>query len=202
MDDRGFSDGLFEAMATHCERLGEPGWVDHEFALMQWPAVHARTHRPTPDRPWVTLRTEGMSDEPLDAPSGSKLDRVELLVYWSGASDDDVPPWLTHVLRATGHIPHDNDSYYDVFDTVQLTDPGDAFPGTSLVGAFIRRPTLEPEDWATMPHRDGTVTFLELVLVTIDEIDYWADAGGEALNARLVDAGVTAVGDPQRSSVV
>lgn len=201
MDGKGFSEGLFAAMAMHCERLGEPGWVDHEVALVQWPAIHACTHKPTPDRPWVTLRTEGMSDEPLDAPPDSTLDRVELLLYWPGSSDDDVPPWMTEVLRATGHVPHDFNSHFDLFDVVQLTDAEDPFPGTNLVGAFIRRPTLEPDGWATMPHRDGAVTFLEVVLVTMDEIEFWGRNGGEALNSRLVAAGVTAVVDPQRSGV-
>jgi hypothetical protein len=198
-DDEFFM-GLAEALDAHCSRLGPVGIVDHELFMMQWPKIHACIHDATPDRPWVTIRTEGMASEALDAPPG--LDRLELMLYWPGKTHADVPRWATYLLRVAAHIPHDCSSHFAVYDTVLLTDPEDPFPDTKLVGGILRPPALEPDEWHTMPHRASSVTFLELVLLTMDELDFKLEHGGAALAERLVAEGLDPVTDPNRTSLI
>lgn len=202
VDEGEFSDGLAEALDRHCARLGDVQAVVHEMAFLQWPKIHVHIHRATPVRPWVTLRTEGMSEEPLSAPEDAQLDRLELLMYVPGEAEDDVPDWMTEVVRFAAHLVHDSQSHYVLFDSLQFTMDGEPIEGTPFAGGMVRVPVAEPPGWDLMPHLDGVVRFLELVLLTSPELEYKLAHGGAAIDDRLGKLEVPGWNDVARRSVI
>jgi hypothetical protein len=74
------SDNL-DAVEKHISRnLGEPATVFHELVST---TVHIDVHivRATPERPWISLVTSGMSDIPMNAPEGAEEFRfAELMI--------------------------------------------------------------------------------------------------------------------------
>ena len=129
------SEGWHDALEAHCERflgpcptaLGEivPGPVP----LTLYP------HLPSAERPWLTVRTGGVSDYPMAVPKGTEERRhCELLSYlpanWELERSEE-EWWPAALLKQLGNFVHEHSSWFGEGHTVVVSEPGETYaPGT------------------------------------------------------------------------
>ena len=196
-----------QALKQHCERFLGPsphglGEIvpSSEFALTLFP------HPPTSDRQWLTIRTAGVSDYPMAAPSGEE-DRAycELLTYmppdWE-LQGSDGGWWPAAMLKRLGQFVHENETWFGDRHTVVLSEPGETYaPGTLFSGVLLRLPTAEPDEFDELTIEGIRCRFLWAFPITEAETELKLEQGTEALLA-LIDHQLDHVTDPRRPCLV
>jgi len=192
--------------------IGTVETVLHEIISEQ---VHIDIHviAPTPARDYYTLVTMGMSDRPMNVPSGLEDYRyAELLLclppdwplpqlYETDVAEEHY--WPIRWLKVLAHYPHTYDSWLWASHTVPNGDPPEAYAAnTRLCCSLVSHPLLFGDDLITLPVRaDKLVHFHSLIPIFKEEMDLKLEKGFDALIHRLDRAGVTELLNIHRKSV-
>jgi hypothetical protein len=204
------SDNL-EAVERHiATHLGEPASVFHELVST---TVHIDVHivRATPERPWISLVTSGMSDLPMTVPEGAEDWRfAELMIRlpadWplgEEAFKDERNYWPVRWLKQLARFPHELESWLSYGHSIPNGDPpGPIAPGVPFAGMILSAPWIGGEAFSTLYLGDGTpVRFWSLIPLHPSEIDFKLKYGSEELFNRLAAAGASDLVDVQRAPV-
>ena len=198
-------------IAPHIKKhFGPDGFVFHE---KKSTTVHLDVHvvNPSPSRPFYTLLTSGMSDLPMAVPEGlESLARIELCLClppeWPLKLDEQSwkePQffWPISALKRAAKYPHENKTWLSWGHTVPYTkamDPDGRFTGLLFVG-----PGTFPDGASELMSGDGEpITYLAVIPLLQSELDFVHAQGGDALDEKLIEAGVSELLDPHRKSVV
>jgi Suppressor of fused protein (SUFU) len=143
--------GTIGAVEEHVARhIGAIDRVWHEVISDR---VHLDVHvvEPTPQRPFVTLVTTGMSDQPMAVPQDAGLPSyAELLIClppdWPRQQQDLADErnyWPIRWLKTLARLPHDYDTWLGPGHTVPNGDPAEPFAdGTGFCAMLVARPLL------------------------------------------------------------
>ena len=215
---------LIKAIDRHIEKhLGEPAWVFHEIVST---TIHVDIHvcPPTAERPFYTLVTSGMAERPMKAPpQASECEFAELCVClppdWPGLAetklyvipgDDSDHPWNderhywpVRMLKWLARFPHEYRTWIWHGHTAHNGNPATPFaPNTQMCAAMLDVNPQLPEDFHHLRVGDRDVAFFTVYPLHEDEVRYKLDHGYKAFTDKLEAAGITAVIDPARRSVV
>lgn len=177
---------------------------------------------PTPQAPHLTLVTSGMSDLPMTVPEGLADARMELLLAlpadWpglatdgpagtgpGGAFEDERHYWPIRLLKDLARLPHDHATFLGWGHSVPHGDPATPYaPGVPFDGAVVSPPLGYPSELMRCPTSVGTVSYMAVLPVTHEEMEFklTADGGADELLDRLSSAGVTSLVDVDRPSVI
>ncbi|MFC7336967.1 suppressor of fused domain protein [Haloferula chungangensis] len=205
------SDNL-EAVEQHIEtHLGCPENVFHELIST---TVHIDVHivPATPERPWISLVTSGMSDIPMSTPEGAEEWRfAELMIRlpegWpldQASFEDERNYWPIRWLKQLSRFPHELETWIGYGHSIPNGDPPEAFaPGVPFSGIVLSPPWIGGEGFSTLYLNDGTpVHFWSLIPLHASEIEFKLAHGSEALFERIAAAGHSDLVDIQRPAVV
>ena len=200
-----------DAVENHITRhLGEPETVFHELVST---TVHIDVHivRPSPERPWISLVTSGMSDIPMNAPEGAEEWRfAELMIRlpadWkldqeSLKSEENY--WPLRWLKQLARLPHEYETWLSYGHSIPNGDqPGPFAQDTPFAGMVLCTPWIGGEELATLHLADGTpVHFWSLIPLHPSEIAFKLQKGSDALFEKLEPAGFSDLFDPKRPAV-
>jgi hypothetical protein len=204
------SDNL-EAVEEHITRnLGVPATVFHEIVST---TVHIDVHivRATPERPWVSLVTSGMSDIPMNAPEGAEEFRfAELMIRlpadWKLGEESfkqEEHYWPVLWLKRLARFPHEYETWLSFGHSIPNGDPPEPLaPGMPFAGLVLSTPWVGGDDLATLRLADGTpVRFWSLIALHPSEIAFKLQHGSDALFEKLASAGYSDLFDPRRPAV-
>jgi len=211
---------LREALGEHLEGLiGPCDSVWHEIAS---DLVHldVTMWRPTPDRPFYTFVTEGMSDLPMAVPADDAAEGssrfVELVLClpdgWPvPGADGATAPWQDEGayfpiwwLKMLARLPHEYRTWLGFGHSVPNGDPAEPLaPGSELVGWMILPPLTLPAGSDTFCAPDGRrVQLFGVVALTGPELDRKLAQGTGSLLDAFDAHGVTELLDVYRASAV
>ena len=195
----------------HIERhVGPVGMVFHEGVS---DVVHVDIHHvePSPDRPFHTLVTSGMSDLPMTPPEEvSSCSHAELVALlppsWplsQEAFEDEDTYWPLRQLKFLARLPHEYSTWLWAEHTVPNGNPPECFaPSTKLCCAYLLPAISLPDDFTVLDAPDGRrIAFFAFIPLYREEMEYKLKAGSDALLDRFERAGVGDVIDPQRPNV-
>lgn len=204
--------GWHEALEAHCERfLGR--WPT-AFGQIVQPAfpVTLYPHLPSPQRPWLTLRTGGVSDRAMSVPEGMWERRYcELLTYlpanWNveavGATMDDEEWWPAALLRQVGEFVHEASTWLDEEHTVVVSEPGETYAsGTLTAAVLLLAPRVEPAEFNELVIDGTACRFLCMIPITEAETNLKVEQGGPALVGLIEEHGLSHVVNPARPCLV
>lgn len=200
-----------EAVEKHISRhLGEPATVFHELVST---TVHIDVHfvQPTPERPWISLVTSGMSDIPMNAPEGAGEFRfAELMIRlpagWKLSDEafkQEENYWPIRTLKFLARFVHEYETWLSFGHTIPNGNPpAPLAPGLPFTGMILSPPWIGGDDLATLRLADGTpVHFWSLVPLHPSEMAFKLANGADALFKRLAAAGHSDLFDPRRPAV-
>lgn len=188
------------------------------YAVYPGPSGMVHRVRPTAERPWTTVYTEGMSAkvQPGFEGEGPAPDpRVELVVGcpkgWFSDDDggpvdmknEDVGDWLIELIQWMMQLPWRID--YPVYAGAILPngDPPEAYSeSVRFCGALVAPVASLPTDAQDVGEGEERVRLLSLVLLDAAELTFAQQHGVEALYEQLDAHGVFERVDPDRPSVV
>ena len=216
-DDAQFQESIREygeEIEGHYEHyFGDISGVYHEIVS---DIVHVDIHMipPTPERPWLTLATTGMSDLPMHVPAfeGShRYSRAELLIYlppdWPLSQEDfdsEDNYWPLRWLKILARLPHEYETWLAEGHTIPNGDPPERIANTPFSGFMLLPPLLsQPEEAYTLKTVDGeTVHFYCLIPLYAEEMAYKLEHGINALLGHFDTDFVNEVVDIHRPCMV
>jgi hypothetical protein len=177
--------------------------------------VHVDVHvvRPTSKRPFFTLLTSGMSDLDMRVPEGLEdLALAELCLClpkdWPLAMDDfgwREPKyfWPIAILKDAAKYPHIHQTWFSWGHTVGSVDRPEPLHGeTCFTGIMLVNPATFPEGADRVETKDGrTIHYLALIPLLDQEMKFKRKFDSDTLEEKLVEADVTELLNPGRSSV-
>lgn len=179
--------------------------------------IHLDVHvfAPSAAVPQLTLVTAGMSDLPMRVPGTDAELRMELMLAlpagWPGldpvdgaALAEEENYWPLRLLKDVARYPSSFDAFLSWGHTVDGSAGGLDSEPAPFTGAVVGPPLGYPAELMRAPTPRGDVQILAVMPLTGAEMAFKASlpGGGEALVDRMIDAGVGAVIDPGRESVV
>ncbi|SCG71110.1 suppressor of fused domain protein [Micromonospora inositola] len=199
-----------EAIERHIERhFGPIAFVWHELAS---DLVHVDVHvvAPTPERPFHTLVTSGMSDRPMTVPPEAGVSPyAELMMClpadWPMTAEafrDDSAYWPIRVLKTVARLPHEYDTWIGAWHSVPNGDPAQPYaPDTPFVGVVVT-PMLRcaPEARTVTTDSGKEISLLALVPLHPAEVRLKLTEGTEALLNAFDRVAVSELFDPARPS--
>ncbi|WP_295816256.1 suppressor of fused domain protein [uncultured Deinococcus sp.] len=206
------------AVEAHLTRfLGHDSIVWHEIIS---DLVHIDVYKfdPTPQRPYYTLVTSGMSDRPMTVPEKlEEMQRAELLIClppdWplgkagESTSEGDLGDfnnyWPIHMLKYLARMPHEYRTWLGWGHSIPNGEPPAAFADTNFVGSVVGPVVTLPDEFVKLDVGDSTVWFYAIYPVYAEELQFKIDnsGGADALFGRFEKAGVTELVDPLRKNV-
>jgi hypothetical protein len=163
-----------------------------------------------PTRPVHTLITLGLSDRPMNAPSGKSGPRhIELMMTlprtWKldeKSLGDERWYWPMRELFALARKPQVEGSWLGWGEVIPNGEPPQRYaPNTKLAGAVIVPSLLVPQDFYELTIAAQTIAFFCLLPLYREEMDLQKEKGVNSLFETLLDAGVKDFVDPQRKNV-
>jgi suppressor of fused protein SUFU len=198
------------AVDAHIARyLGEVEGVWHEIVS---DLVHIDVHvvPPSGERDFYSLVTSGMSARPMSVPAGSDLpEYAELMVHlpagWplnQDAFQDERNYWPIRLLKVLARLPHEYDTWLGLWHTIPNGDPPEPYAdGTTLCCAFITPTVVAAAEFDELVLPSGKrIAFYQVVPLHADEMNLKLAGGTEALLARMNEAQVSGVVEPDRPS--
>ncbi|HKN76843.1 MAG TPA: suppressor of fused domain protein [Candidatus Acidoferrum sp.] len=204
---------LDEIDAHITRRFGKNSFVLHEEKSS---TVHVDIHvvMPSPDRPFYTLLTSGMSDLDMTVPEGAEglaLAEVCLCLpeYWPlnmtnfGWREPNYF-WPIGILKQAARYPHVCQTWLGWGHSVPRTPAPDATPDEArFTGMLFVPPQTFAEGADEVATRDGrTIRYLALIPLLPPELAFKRTFGLEKLEEQLIRSEVTELLDPHRPSVV
>ncbi|MEO6908044.1 MAG: suppressor of fused domain protein [Abditibacteriaceae bacterium] len=152
---------------------------------------------PTPDRPFWTLITSGMSNQiqpELEDSHSSR--RTEILMY-----AEEPQGWMFSVMKGLAEMPFEDNTNLHWGHTVPNGMPMTAQPSL-LTSFFFMPPFFEPLEFNELKLEDDTVDFLWMIPITETERMYAIEHGSDQLYEKIEDADMPIVVDENRDSVI
>jgi hypothetical protein len=200
-----------EAVTGHIEEhVGQIAFVYHELVS---DLVHIDVHvvQPTEEKPYYTLITSGMSDQPMAAPQGADEWRfAELLISlpagWpmdQKAFEDESNYWPIRWLKTLARFPHEYNTWLWHGHSVPNGNPAQPFAAnTNLCCALLLQPMLVPDDFLTLETADKkAIHFFSLVPLYRDEMEFKLKKGLDSLLEKFAEQEVNELLDVGRTSV-
>lgn len=194
-----------EAVDAHLKRfLGPEVQVWHEIMSAY---VHLDLYRfePTPERPYFTFVTSGMSDQPMHVPKGMEdMGRAELLIClppeWP--VDDPDHSWPVDILKSLARLPYEYQSWISLGTTVTNGNPPTPMADTSFIGSIVGPTATLPDKFVKLDVNNKQIWFYGVYPIYAKEMTFKTDtpSGDEALLQRLLESGVTEVLDTKRKN--
>lgn len=190
-----------EEISAHIERY--IGKVDSVFHEILSDTVHIDVHhvKPTPERPFHTLVTSGMSDLPMAVPERAGAPRhLELMAtlpdYWqigAEAFEDERWYWPVRQLKFLARFPHKYATWLGWGHTLPNGDPAEPYAdNTQLSGILILPSVNVPEAFHSLPvTAEKTIAFMSIVPLYEEEMNLKLRKGSDALLARFDRHGIT-----------
>lgn len=190
-----------EQISDHIER--HIGTVDMVFHEVLSDTVHIDVHhvKPTPERPFHTLVTSGMSDLPMSVPEGAEVPRyLELMVtlpeHWQldeEAMKNEQWYWPVRQLKFLARFPHKYDTWLGWGHTLPNGDPAEPFAdNTQLSGVLILPSVTVPQGFHSLEiNAEKTISFMSIVPLYEEEMNLKLRKGSEALLDRFDKHGIT-----------
>lgn len=201
-----------EAISEHIEEhVGKIDCVYHELISH---IVHIDIHRssPTPDRPYYTLVTSGMSDIPMTAPEGMPDARfAELMLClpadWKvdqEAFQSETNYWPLRWLKILARLPHEHQTWLWENHTIPNGDPPVPIAvNTKACCMMLATPaTVSTEFWTLEVSPGKTIHFFSVIPLLRPEMELKLQSGAAALRRALELAKVSECIDLHRKSVV
>jgi hypothetical protein len=173
--------------------------------------VELYVHGPTGSRPFLTVTTIGMSDQPASVPP-ELADRAhqELLIYlpalWdvAGASAGDAAAaWPFRLLTQLAALPRQHATFFAPGHTLAMGDrPAPFHPSTLLSAVAFVRPGREAAFFGETTIDRQDCRFLWVVPITLGELQFKLDHGFNQLLNVLSEAKVPYAIDPARACAV
>ena len=204
---------LIEAVGGHiAQYIGEPDSVFHEIIS---DLVHIDVHvvKPTPQRPWLTLVTSGMSERPMTTPEELEgMDYAELMMClppdWPIGEEfanfsDEENYWPIRGLKFLARLPHEYETWLGPGHTVPNGDPPAPFhDGTKLCCLLVVPPVGAKEGVEVLTLPDGRrVNFYSVLPLYKEEMKLKLRRGADALGAKLAELPLEQLFDPGRKNV-
>ncbi|WP_026212532.1 suppressor of fused domain protein [Longispora albida] len=199
-----------EAIDRHISQyFGEPATVWHEMAS---DLVHIDVHmiEPTPQRPFVTLVTSGMSDLPMNVPAEAGVSPyAELMIAlppdWPLTADawkDECHYWPVRLLKSVARLPHEYGTWIGQWHSVPNGDPAEPYaPGVPFTGVVVTPMVNSAPEARTIVTPSGKqIALLALVPLHPGELELKLTHGTGALIEALDRVRVTEHLDPARPS--
>lgn len=202
-----------EAVDAHCDRfLGPTPRTLAEIVPTGDFQVNLHPHPATDVRPWLTLRTEGVSEYPMAVPENvNDPDRTELMMYlpkdWdlsTPTAESPEPWWPASLLFLLGHFVHDEKTWFGPHHTVTVAEPGQMYsPGTLFSAVFLLPPPpVEAKEFNELVIDDIACSFLWVFPITQAEADLKVEKGFESLVALMQEHEIGHILDPKRPCMV
>jgi Suppressor of fused protein (SUFU) len=200
-------DAVVKHIAKH---LGEPERVFHELIST---TVHIDVHivDATPDRPWVSLVTSGMSDIPMITPEGAEEFRfAELMMRlpadWdlgSGGLANEPNHWPIRTLKFLARFAHEHETWLGYGHSIPNGNPPEPISSDlPFAGMILSVPWIGGEEFAVLRLPDGAaVRIWSIIPLHPSEIAFKLTHGSEAFFDKLATAGYSDLFDPARPPV-
>jgi len=198
-------------ISTHVET--HVGKIDNVLHELVSELVHIDIHcvAPTPDMPYHTLVTSGMSDRPMACPEGLEACAfAELLIRLPAdwpitreAFRDEKHYWPIRWLKILARFPHEYDTWLFEGHTIPNGDPPGPFAeGTKFSGWMLHPAVLAPPEFHTLPvSAEKSIHFFAIYPLYDSEMQLKLNKGAEKLIAKFEKHGVTEVVDIHRPDV-
>jgi hypothetical protein len=199
-----------KAISDHIEKhLAPIADVYHEILS---DIVHVDVYHvaPSDDRPWHSLVSGGMSDLPMSVPDGVHgLAHLELMVslppHWplnQESFENEDTYWPIRWLKILARFPHENPTWLGNGHTIPNGDPPEPFaPGTKLCCWLLAPSITAPEGFGHLTITKKTITFLAMVPLYREEMEFKLKHGCDALLEKFDRMGIGAVLDSSRLNV-
>lgn len=206
----GDSENIERVEAHIAEHLGEVDSVWHELIS---DLVHIDVHwvKPSPERPFHTLITTGMSDRPMSPPEGAEeLAYAELMLClppdWKldeQSLSDTTNYWPIQWLKFLARFPHEYETWLFDGHTIPNGDPADPLdPSVDFIGWLLTFPSTTNEAFIRLKISDEkSIYFLAAIPLLQNEMDFKLKYGTESLLKRFDKAGYNEVLDVHRKDV-
>lgn len=200
-----------EEISNHIEQyIGEVSMVFHELIS---DTVHIDVHhvKPTPERPFHTLVTSGMSDLKMSVPEGVGSTRyMELMVtlpeYWQIDDEsfkDERWYWPVRQLKFLARFPHKFETWLAWGHTIPNGDPAEAYAdNTKLSGAIILPSVNVPEGFSSLEiDNDKVIEFYSIVPLYDEEMNLKLNKGSDLLLDKFDKHGISDIIITDRKNV-
>lgn len=205
------SEENIEQISAHIENhVGEVSMVFHEIIS---DTVHIDVHhvKPTPERPFHTLITSGMSDFPMSVPEDVEAPcYLELMVTlpqsWridDKSFEDEKWYWPIRQLKFLARFPHKYDTWLGWGHTLPNGDPATPFADNTLFSGVIVLPSVTvPTEFYTLKINDEkTIDFFSIVPLYEEEMNLKLNKGTEVLLDKFDNYGINDIVDIDRRNV-
>lgn len=193
--------------------LGE-NYLIHSLPAENVVKVDLVVFQPNADRPYWTMVTAGMSDEPMAFPSTlstverMSVERGELTISLlpdafsadpAGMVSDDQfragsSAWVVALMAVLAHLPHDYGTWISAGSSVPNGDPAEPYAShVPFSGVVLAPPNHWPERYHTITSSDGPINILSVVPVYDNEMQFLLSHGPEALLSELEAFGFTEI---------
>jgi hypothetical protein len=188
-----------QEIEAHLERhLGEVTSVFHELVS---DLVHLDVLflEPTPERPYKTLVTSGVSDRPMSVPEGAEdFQYAELMINlpedWpldQKSFEDEANYWPVRWLKMVGRLPHEYKTWIGWGHTIPNGDPAEPIADTQFTGVMLSPPYFLDSDFFRLKTASGAIIcFYNLVPLYREEMDLKLKQGADALEDLFEKNGV------------
>ncbi|QYK06874.1 suppressor of fused domain protein [Shewanella zhangzhouensis] len=200
-----------EEISNHIEQyIGEVSMVFHELIS---DTVHIDVHhvKPTPERPFHTLVTSGMSDLKMSVPENvDSTHYMELMVtlpeYWQIDDEsfkDERWYWPVRQLKFLARFPHKFDTWLAWGHTIPNGDPAEAYAdNTKLSGAIILPSVNVPEGFSSLEiDNDKVIEFYSIVPLYDEEMKLKLNKGSDLLLDKFDKHGISDIIVTDRKNV-
>jgi Suppressor of fused protein (SUFU) len=206
----------FHDIVAHLESfLGPIEGVDGEIESDQVQLL-VLPFRPTEHRSYWTLVTCGMSTRPMAPPAifddPSSYERAELIIClpenWFGSDlkqlARDGKVWPIEILRFAARFPHLYNTWVWIGHTLSTEEPPEPFdPNTEFCAFAIAVPLRWPkEKWKMVAHDRRSISFLTVIPLYRDELQFKLDNGTDRLLDLFDEARVNELFNPTRPSLI
>ena len=194
-----------EELDRHCEWFfGPRSHVFGEIVPSSEFNISICPHPATPERSYTTLRTAGVSDDPMHVPRGREPERrCELLTYLPADWELEQQWWPGALLRMLGQFVHEDETWFEPGHTVLVAEPDETYAEHTLVSAvLLRAPAAEDPRFDTLVIDGTPCRFLWAFAITQAECDLKLEHGSDALLALIGEHDLSHVVDPGRRCLV
>lgn len=203
-------DATIAAISDHIEQyVGKIATVHHEILSH---LVHLDVHfvLATPERPWHTLVTSGMSDLPMNPPADCSDQKfAELMISLPGnwpldneSLKDPIWFWPIAFIKLLARLPHEYGSWLWHGHTVPNGDPPEPFgSNTTLCGGMLVYSPTVPDEFLNLAIGDKNVEIFAVLPLYEQEMNYKIKNGSDLLLQRLADAQISDIVDLTRRNV-
>lgn len=192
------------------EHIGDIHMVFHELVSDQ---VHIDIHwvKPSPERPFHTLVTSGMSDKPMTTPEGVEgCEYAELSISlpeeWPLSEEDfkdENNYWPLRWLKQLARFPHEFNTWLSYGHTIPNGDPAQPFGSNTKMSTMVLLPTvIFDEKFHTLDLENKSINFYTLIPLYSEEVDLKLRQGVEALFDGFDKNGINDIIDVKRENTV